>query len=471
MIRNQNASITPAMDLGKRSSETPSSALTVALPSEELDDIIKDLDMTIIVAGAPGRHRQRSVRELISAAQLLYHQKRSSSPSSDLEPAKKKLRSTITTQSEHQAASRHKPRARRRIPELDEAPSMMTFTSQLCTKGPFVLRRYADDWPACQPEGRAKAEGRWADGAYLVRAAGGDGRAVPVEVGDQYDALDWGQEIMPWKKFLDRSGWAVQDEKTAHEQRNPDRLPRLYLAQHSLFDQFPTLENDIIMPDYVYSCPPAPSHLPSYQPPRRTIESSSDSDTSQSQDNAENKADGITKDSPQYEEDVIKSVWIGPAGVTSPAHTDPYYNCFVQVVGKKLVWLAPPNANVGNAMYCHGRRTPSPPALDGESSSKGINAFEKASSPTEVSCKAQQPSTHADAETDIDMTEYLTNTSRVDIFGPEPTVIDEFPRFTDEVQPTAAWTILEPGDLLFMPPGWWHGMRTLTRSFSVSFWF
>lgn len=30
--------------------------------------------------------------------------------------------------------------------------------------------------------------------------------------------------------------------------------------------------------------------------------------------------------------------------------------------------------------------------------------------------------------------------------------------------------LLRPGQMLYVPPGWWHYMRALTTSFSVSFW-
>lgn len=30
--------------------------------------------------------------------------------------------------------------------------------------------------------------------------------------------------------------------------------------------------------------------------------------------------------------------------------------------------------------------------------------------------------------------------------------------------------VLEPGQMLFIPPGWWHYVRSTTVSFSVSFW-
>lgn len=68
----------------------------------------------------------------------------------------------------------------------------------------------------------------------------------------------------------------------------------------------------------------------------------------------------------------------------------------------------------------------------------------------------------------------LSNTSRVPIFA-----IDrdrdaaQFPAFFTDVLPNAMEALLEPGDLLVMPPGWWHAMRAEgdEMSFSVSMWY
>lgn len=67
------------------------------------------------------------------------------------------------------------------------------------------------------------------------------------------------------------------------------------------------------------------------------------------------------------------------------------------------------------------------------------------------------------SEKGIDLTALMTNTSRVDVFSSAPTVEDEYPRFTDEVESEAMWTVLEPGDMLFLPPLWYHGMKSLER--------
>ena len=46
-----------------------------------------------------------------------------------------------------------------------------------------------------------------------------------------------------------------------------------------------------------------------------------------------------------------------------------------------------------------------------------------------------------------------------------------YPDFWKDVPPRAMSVTLEPGDLLFFPPGWWHAMRSEETSFSVSMWF
>lgn len=97
------------------------------------------------------------------------------------------------------------------------------------------------------------------------------------------------------------------------------------------------------------------------------------------------------------------------------------------MVGHKTVWLAPPDLK--ECMYPYPMSSPS-------------------------DSLAVSPS--------------MMNTSRVDVFAP---LNSEFPDFQDQAIPKALQGRLEPGDLLFIPPGWWHAMRSETTSFSVSVWF
>lgn len=70
--------------------------------------------------------------------------------------------------------------------------------------------------------------------------------------------------------------------------------------------------------------------------------------------------------------------------------------------------------------------------------------------------------------------EYMGNTSRVPILKEAPEEVwKQHPRFKEAVYPHARETILRPGDMLFMPPGWWHAMRGESDGpgWSVSIWF
>ena len=110
-----------------------------------------------------------------------------------------------------------------------------------------------------------------------------------------------------------------------------------------------------------------------------------------------------------------------------------------QVVGRKTVWLAPPTSSVMEAMY------PYPPP-----------------SPTSDSESARNPAANQLAPS-------MTNTAQVDVFSDQDR--DRFPLFWKYAVPEALSATLEPGDVLFFPPGWWHAMRSEERSFSISMWF
>ena len=57
-----------------------------------------------------------------------------------------------------------------------------------------------------------------------------------------------------------------------------------------------------------------------------------------------------------------------------------------------------------------------------------------------------------------------TNASQVDLDQPD---LRRFPDFEGLRHQEC---LLCPGDMLYIPPGWWHYVRSLSVSFSVSFW-
>ena len=162
------------------------------------------------------------------------------------------------------------------IPQLSFPPTFLTFQSQYSHQ-PFILRSYAQDWPAIRDR-------PWRSAAYL-RSVAGPGRLVPVEIGKDYRLGNWKQELMDWTSFLSTIDFddqpSTQNEGTI-----------FYLAQHDLIKQFPAFREDMIIPDYVYVSLPCVDY-PDYRPP--------------------------------YE--VLFNAWLGPKGAMSPAHTV-YYHPF-----------------------------------------------------------------------------------------------------------------------------------------------
>ena len=109
---------------------------------------------------------------------------------------------------------------------------------------------------------------------------------------------------------------------------------------------------------------------------------------------------------------VVTNCWFGPEGTVSPLHHDQYQNLFCQVYGYKRFTL-----------------------------------FERTAD--------MRPHSH----------HLLENTSQIDIES--PLVLDEFPDYADM---TAWFADLCPGDVLYIPMSWWHHVRSISPSFSVSFW-
>ncbi|XP_041346341.1 bifunctional peptidase and arginyl-hydroxylase JMJD5 [Pyrgilauda ruficollis] len=113
------------------------------------------------------------------------------------------------------------------------------------------------------------------------------------------------------------------------------------------------------------------------------------------------------------EDDITINAWFGPGGTISPLHQDPQQNFLAQVFGRKYIRLYSPQDSEN--LYPH--------------------------------------------ESQI-----LHNTSQVDVEDPD---LAKFPNFTKAAFQSC---ILMPGQILFIPVKYWHYVRSLELSFSVSFW-
>lgn len=225
------------------------------------------LDHILVVAGAPGEGRYDLVISLISKVQRDYLP----SPPFTL---------TIPDDSSSRPTSNIPLIASPGIvPRLASLPSFTQFQTHL-HRQPFILPGYALNWPAM-------TDHPWQSFAYL-RSVAGRGRVIPVEVGSDYRAEDWSQRMMGWDHFLDHLANEQNHDSTTDSGKGEPSV--LYLAQHNLLSQFPSLRDDIVVPDYVYSCPPAPPEYPEYRPPGN-------------------------------DDQLVVNAWLGPKGTISPAHT------------------------------------------------------------------------------------------------------------------------------------------------------
>ena len=132
-------------------------------------------------------------------------------------------------------------------------------------------------------------------------------------------------------------------------------------------------------------------------------------------------------------------------------------NLLAQVVGSKTVWIAPPECS---SILSRNR------SRSAESSQ---------ANPDDARISKTSPIECYDQDKELNrQSDMLGNTSDIDVFSPDalsslnPELVT---RFKKEVVPKAMSATLEPGDMLFFPPGWWHAMKSEETSFSVSIWF
>lgn len=115
----------------------------------------------------------------------------------------------------------------------------------------------------------------------------------------------------------------------------------------------------------------------------------------------------------EKDEEPDLNLWFGPEGTVSPLHHDPKHNLLSQVFGHKY-----------------------------------IRIYRKQETPFLYPHEGH----------------LLENTSQVDVENPD---LEKFPSFA---KATYSECVLHPGEMLYIPPKYWHFVRSLSPSLSVSFW-
>eukprot|EP00930_Biecheleria_cincta_P041216 TRINITY_DN28223_c0_g1_i1.p1 TRINITY_DN28223_c0_g1~~TRINITY_DN28223_c0_g1_i1.p1 ORF type:complete len:479 (+),score=82.46 TRINITY_DN28223_c0_g1_i1:48-1484(+) len=121
--------------------------------------------------------------------------------------------------------------------------------------------------------------------------------------------------------------------------------------------------------------------------------------------------------------ELLRQIFFGPRGTVTPLHHDPYENIFCQVVGAKYLRLYPP--------------------------AESHRLYARHAQDTLSNNSAMEPADLLEGEVSGSYT-------------------DRFPEF---LKAAFVDVILEPGDQLYLPRGWWHYVKSLSMSISVAFHF
>ncbi|CBY00511.1 similar to transcription factor jumonji (jmjC) domain-containing protein [Plenodomus lingam JN3] len=399
-----------------------------------INETIKALDMALILTGAPAR--EDLVELWFSSLQrhLYPHEpSRQSHSPSETAPLRPCKRRKLSVPSLSNMPSKFVTILPTPAPTLEypiprtHAPSFEAFQRKLDDPNshtPLIIEGAIQHWPALD-------ERPWNNPSYLMRQTLGGRRLVPVEIGRSYTDEAWGQRILTFREFMEtymlnrlRVHDAPGEEptttttKTNKTQPSKEQPQTGYLAQHDLFTQIPSLRPDICIPEYCY-CTPSPTPKPPTSP-----HSSSPSSPS--------------SPSPTPTQPLLNA-WFGPAHTISPLHTDPHHNILAQVVGYKYVRLYAPCET--SRLYPRGREA------------GGVDMGNTSAVDLEEVGVGVGPGGEG---------EELGAEERKRAFE------ERFPRFREARYVEG---VLGPGECLYLPVGWWHYVRSLTPSFSVSFWF
>lgn len=302
------------------------------------------------------------------------------------------------------------------MPRLDR-PTVRAF-SDACfePRRPAVLTNCLAHWPALT---------KWRDLRYVAHVAGD--RVVPVERGaparagrlrenirrtGRVPSKDLPRLVAGGAHYLDdRWTEALMPLRTFLDEHVFRGDASSYLAQHQLFDQIPRLRRDVGTPDYCCLGDAMPT----------------------------------------------LNAWLGPAGTKSPLHFDRYHNLLCQVfsAARQSATCRSGRLEIRQSFAETFRSAPAPRR----------RARKRLGTAQAVGSKYVR--LYAPSQSDA-----LYPRSSEDVHAVSSRIVDvdsasEFPLFSDAPYVDV---VLRAGEMLYIPPKWWHYIESQEPSFSVSFW-
>ncbi|RFU75420.1 lysine-specific demethylase 8 [Trichoderma arundinaceum] len=247
----------------------------------------------------------------------------------------------------------------------------------------------------------------WNSPEHLLSRTFGGRRLVPIEIGRSYVDEGWSQELVQFKHFL-----AKYIDPSILPCDDDDASPPPQDSQQPEKVGYLAQHNLFQQIPALRNDIQVPDFCWADVPPHPTDPSK----------------DQAPVDVPQL------NAWFGPARTITPLHTDGYHNLLCQVVGTKYVRLYSPEETA--------RLRP-----------RGMEHGVDMSNTSEL---------------DVGILEGWDEDQDADNDGNE---VNDWDGIRKELKDVPYWEcILQPGDTLVIPMGWWHYVRSLSISFSVSFW-
>jgi len=218
---------------------------------------------------------------------------------------------------------------------------------------------------------------------------------------------------------------AANSSNNLNPTQNQQQTHSIYLAQCSLMSLPPSLQQDIPTPELITRCGSIKGDI------------------------------------------YASSLWLGRPPTYTPLHRDPNPNIFIQLAGRKVVRLLPPE--VGGAVFADVQAR----LQQGEQNAASASSYSPTIRGEEMMSGPEKALLHA-ATWPAEPDETNSTSANSNNGGGDPAPSQDSPsRYTALLGTYAQEATLGMGDALFIPKGWWHSVKGVGPGITASanWWF